>query len=1525
MLDELQNIMEEANEAEQLLPASIPPLVCPQCAGKQFVANQLLTVSHAALESVLDNATDCLILTVLLDVAFADGLVNATLALSGASQAVTYAQTELAPLVPAGGIDFGMLTSDISFLAGDALSVEGAGSVGDIAASVADFDSDSANFSGDVVGTYFQVYALDSELVADINAFPEASQVLAPAVAACQAAAGDLQIANNLGAVLPSVFDGFADAAGSAQQYVNSIRQTFVSALQIEQRFFTADIDYINCNLQPNCGHPPTPPPPPGPPGHGTPPQPRPPFPIPPEAPHDPNNIIGPAGFGAENFVSVGQALPYQINFENDPTAVLPAQQVVITQQLDRNLNPQSFRLGSFGFGGQVYQVPANTAFYQTQIDLTQQDGFNVDVTASIDVQTGIATWTFTTIDPATGEIPLDPTVGFLPPDNSAGIGEGFVSYTVMANQAASTGTVIYAQATVDFYSQPSIDTPQIFNTIDTGSDLTSTVAALPAVQNSPTFNVSWAGSDNAAGSAVSDYTVYVSDDGGPYTSWLEDTDLTSAPFTGQDGHTYSFYSVAADNAGNLQPTPSAPQVTTTVETSGTPPTSSVTALPPYENTTTFAVSWSGSDGLHGSGVASYSIYVSDDGGTFTPLLTGTTLTSTSFTGQDGHTYGFYSVATDNAGNVQATPTTAQTSTLVDVTPPTSSVTALPPYENTTTFAVSWSGSDGLHGSGVASYSIYVSDDGGTFTPLLTGTTLTSTSFTGQDGHTYGFYSVATDNAGNVQATPTTAQTSTLVDVTPPTSSVTALPPYENTTTFAVSWSGSDGLHGSGVASYSIYVSDDGGTFTPLLTGTTLTSTSFTGQDGHTYGFYSVATDNAGNVQATPTTAQTSTLVDVTPPTSSVTALPPYENTTTFAVSWSGSDGLHGSGVASYSIYVSDDGGTFTPLLTGTTLTSTSFTGQDGHTYGFYSVATDNAGNVQATPTTAQTSTLVDVTPPTSSVTALPPYENTTTFAVSWSGSDGLHGSGVASYSIYVSDDGGTFTPLLTGTTLTSTSFTGQDGHTYGFYSVATDNAGNVQATPTTAQTSTLVDVTPPTSSVTALPPYENTTTFAVSWSGSDGLHGSGVASYSIYVSDDGGTFTPLLTGTTLTSTSFTGQDGHTYGFYSVATDNAGNVQTTPTVAQATTQIEVAITVTIASVTSSLANGEYGTGEVLPISVTFTAPVIVGGTPQLALNALPGGVTAFYASGSGSSTLVFDYTIAAGQSSSHLDYASTTALTLHGGTIRDTGGNNANLTLPAPGTAGSLGANKNLVINTSLAPTALPFSAVEGIGLPVLVAAFTDADHNTSPNRYTATITWGDGHVSAAAGIVYDPFGKRFLVSGVHTYSEEGNYVVQVLIHDSDGASAEVSEAISVAEAPLLAWGALVTAPRNTGWVTVANFIDTGGPQPVADYAAVVNWGDSTATDSDARIVAGADGIFSVQGQHTYSKTGNYSVQVKITHETVSAMVTSRLMITGAKSAGPEIPSTLSPSAVDAVLAGNQPWLSVLQLLKLGTLDGPAD
>ena len=88
----------------------------------------------------------------------------------------------------------------------------------------------------------------------------------------------------------------------------------------------------------------------------------------------------------------------------------------------------------------------------------------------------------------------------------------------------------------------------------------------------------------------------------------------------------------------------------------------------------------------------------------------------------------------------------------------------------------------------------------------------------------------------------------------------------------------------------------------------------------------------------------------------------------------------------------------------------------------------------------------------------------------------------------------------------------------------------------------------------------------------------------------------------------------------------------------------------VTGVSSTQAAGTYGAGTVIPITVTFSEPVTVdttGGTPALALNSkgTNASATATYNSISADGlTLTFNYTVAAGDATSDLDYTSTTAL-----------------------------------------------------------------------------------------------------------------------------------------------------------------------------------------------------------------------------------------------------------------------------------------
>ena len=147
------------------------------------------------------------------------------------------------------------------------------------------------------------------------------------------------------------------------------------------------------------------------------------------------------------------------------------------------------------------------------------------------------------------------------------------------------------------------------------------------------------------------------------------------------------------------------------------------------------------------------------------------------------------------------------------------------------------------------------------------------------------------------------------------------------------------------------------------------------------------------------------------------------------------------------------------------------------------------------------------------------------------------------------------------------------------------DLAGNATGAPIEA--SWLMDTTPPTSTVGALPAQTTSTTLTISASGTDdGSPAAGIASIELYSSVDGGPFVDIASLTQAPyATTFTGQTGHTYGFYSVAMDNAGNVEAIPTSADATTQIVYPTTTTVQSSEDPSKLGD---------SVTFTALVIAG-------------------------------------------------------------------------------------------------------------------------------------------------------------------------------------------------------------------------------------------------------------------------------------------------------------------------------------------
>lgn len=197
------------------------------------------------------------------------------------------------------------------------------------------------------------------------------------------------------------------------------------------------------------------------------------------------------------------------------------------------------------------------------------------------------------------------------------------------------------------------------------------------------------------------------------------------------------------------------------------------------------------------------------------------------------------------------------------------------------------------------------------------------------------------------------------------------------------------------------------------------------------------------------------------------------------------------------------------------------------------------------------------------------------------------------------------------------------------------------------------------------------------------------------------------------------------------ASFNTGNINATPDTT-APTIVEVSsyeITDDVVFPTT----GHFTVDAVIPVRVTFSEPVIITGTPTLTLETGATDRTINYVSGSGSNVLLFNYTVQAGDTSPRLDYTTTSALELAGGTIKDAANNNAVLTLPSPGSPGSLAANNDIVIDT----TAPVFSSASAIG-NTLTITYSDAnplDALAPPalNRFTVAVASVARNVTAVS------------------------------------------------------------------------------------------------------------------------------------------------------------------------------------------------
>lgn len=266
----------------------------------------------------------------------------------------------------------------------------------------------------------------------------------------------------------------------------------------------------------------------------------------------DPNEKHGPTGLLGSTYHS-GKSILYTIYFENVDTATAPAQIVRVLDSLDTALlDPASARLVAIGISDDLHAVPSDRAGnYFADLHYPQFVNLYTRVNFIVDTLSGVVDCQFISLDEATNEPITDPLGGFLPPNVTPPMGEGFIVISVALKDDVGSGVAVENNAAIIFDTNE----PIITNTHTHITDFdrpTSVVDVLPDSSNTNTITVSWTSNDITSGVAY--HNVYYKEVGMAGWSTLAYQEPgTQTSFTGVWGNQYSFFTLATDLAGNKE------------------------------------------------------------------------------------------------------------------------------------------------------------------------------------------------------------------------------------------------------------------------------------------------------------------------------------------------------------------------------------------------------------------------------------------------------------------------------------------------------------------------------------------------------------------------------------------------------------------------------------------------------------------------------------------------------------------------------------------------------------------------------------------------------------------------------------------------------------------------------------------------------------------------------------------------------------------------------------------------------------
>ncbi|GAB6110157.1 Ig-like domain-containing protein [Fusibacter bizertensis] len=336
--------------------------------------------------------------------------------------------------------------------------------------------------------------------------------------------------------------------------------------------------------------------------------------------------------------------------------------------------------------------------------------------------------------------------------------------------------------------------------------------------------------------------------------------------------------------------------------------------------------------------------------------------------------------------------------------------------------------------------------------------------------------------------------------------------------------------------------------------------------------------------------------------------------------------------------------------------------------------------------------------------------------------------------------------------------------------------------------------------------------------------------------------------------------------------DSGNNATLTLNSVGATTAVFIdAIVPTIASVNVP-ASGTYIVGDNLDFTVNFSESVTVntaGGTPYVAITLNTGGtVNAAYQSGSGTSALVFSYTVQPGNRDTD-GIIIGGAIASNGGTLKDASGNNATLTL------NSVGATTGVLID-AIAPT------VGSVSVPSN-ATYTAGDNLDFTVNFSENVTVNTAGGTPYISITLNTGGtvNASYQSGSDTSALVFRYTIQPGNNDADGIT--VGASITANGGTLKdASGNSATLTLNSVGATTSVFVDALAP--------TVN----TLSPADNATNVGIDSNLVITfNENVVKGTGNIVIKKTSDNSVVESIDVTSVQVTG----GGTATITINPTA----------------------------